>query len=710
VNAIADPLRTLTGFYALQVRLLRTWRTGPRGLLKRGAISFAVAFVALGAAIWAVPGISVSGWIPVASAVVVLALLNSLVRPVILALVAPVSLVLVGVTSVIFEIGVILILGRFVPGLEVSDLPSAVEGAIVFAVVHTFLAFVLSLDQDESYYGTLMRQLAANTQAAVHTTAPGVVIVQIDGLSHPILAHQLRAGRVPTMARWIRRGRMTLSRWEALLPSQTSASQAGILHGSNERIPAFRWWDKKAGRLMVSNHPPDALEIMRRVSNGRGLLSVDGVSIGNLLTGDAPRSYLTMAALADPSHGIGRSEGFFAFFLSPYTYVGSIILAAAEAMKELVQAYRQRQRGIEPRLGRGFPYPLMRAATNVMLRSLNTALVIEEMCRGTAVIYVDYPDYDEIAHYSGPERSESLDALDGVDQVLGLLEKAARDAPRPYLFIVLSDHGQTLGATFRQRTGRTLESVVREHMGGTEDMVTATTPSAPTQLNALLTEASNVGGGTGAVARAITKDRTEEGFVHLERSPRKEVKREDREGVPEVVVCASGNLGLVSFAELPGRVEKERIDELYPELIDGLLRQRDIGLVMVRTRDEGTVILGPRGTRWLQGGRVEGRDPVGMYGEHALEGLRHVDAMDECADLMIMSSYQADTGEVAAFEELIGSHGGLGGDQTHPFILHPSGWEIEDELVGAPSVYGQISRWLAELGLGPAAHLAERGA
>src|SRR5207342_2087971 len=101
-----------------------------------------------------------------------------------------------------------------------------------------------------------------------------------------------------------------------------------------------------------------------------------------------------------------------------------------------------------------------------VMRPLVTSLVIEEMLRGTHAIYVTYTDYDEIAHHSGPARAESLEALDGVDRALGGLARASEDAPRPYHFVILSDHGQTLGATFRQRYGKTIDDVVRQLMGG----------------------------------------------------------------------------------------------------------------------------------------------------------------------------------------------------------------------------------------------------
>jgi hypothetical protein len=274
-------------------------------------------------------------------------------------------------------------------------------------------------------------QLARHDPETIESDATGVVIVQIDGLSHPILAHQIRAGRVPFFARWVRSRAMTLDRWTALLPSQTSASQAGILHGNNSFIPAFRWWEKDRQVMMVSNHPDDAAEIVRRASDGEGLLSNDGASIGNLVSGDAARSYITMATIKDPAHGLGHSRAWYSFFVSPDNYLRAFVLSVGEVIKEYVQARQARGRGIEPSMHRGMPYPMARAATNVALRSLATSLVMEEMYRGTPVIYVDYTDYDEIAHHSGPERAETLDALDGVDATVASLFKAADDAPRP---------------------------------------------------------------------------------------------------------------------------------------------------------------------------------------------------------------------------------------------------------------------------------------
>jgi uncharacterized membrane protein YvlD (DUF360 family) len=698
-------LRRLVAFYALQFRLLWQWKPGKRALVRRLVVTFVVAFIALAITIWLLPGITATDWGQIALAVIALSLLNALVRPIILAVLAPISVVLIGVATLLFQVIAILLVAGLLAGIRVDSWVTAFVGSWIYAILNTGLTALLSIDRDESYWGALVRALAARRRDAIRTDQPGLVIVQIDGLAHPILAHQIRAGRVPNISRWVRSREMRLDRWTALLPSQTSASQAGILHGRNDFIPAFRWWDKERGRMMVSNRFADAAEIARRASNGEGLLSNDGASIGNLVHGDAARSYITLSTVGLKAGGLGRSQAFFMFFVSPYNYLHTIVLTIGEVVKELYQSHRAVRRGVEPIHPRSFPYPLARAATNVALRALSTSLVLEEMYRGTPVIYVDYTDYDEVSHYSGPERGEALDALDGVDQTLASLEKAARDTPRPYRFVLLSDHGQSLGATFKQRYGETLATVIAELMGGVETLAPSGHGEPYGPLNAAVTEASQARGATGAMTRAVFRSRATEGGVDL--TPRQpprgggstsEQAGGDRE-LPELVVAPSGNLALVSFPRLAGRATLEDIAGRWPRLVPGLAGHEGVGLVLVRSEEHGAVVFGSAGTVYLDHERIEGEDPLAPYGPHAAAGLRRVDAMAECGDLVVISMLDATTDEVAAFEELIGSHGGLGGPQTEAFILHPPDWEIDEPLVGAESVYRQLRTWLETLGI-----------
>lgn len=708
-------LRRLVAYYGLALHLLWSWRPGRRALARRAALGLLVGTASLAVAIWVLPGIQAHSPVAIASAVVVLALLNLLIRPVLLAVLAPFSPIILAVVTVLFQVAAFLLIGAAVPGITVNEPFSAFAGSWLYALVNVALTAVLASNDEDSYWGTLVRQVAVNRREAIRTDRPGLVIVQIDGLAHPILAHQLRAGRVPFLARWIREGTMHLDRWTALLPTQTSASQAGILHGNNGFIPAFRWWEKDRGRMMVSSRPDDAAEIVRRASDGGGLLGRDGASVGNLVSGDAARSYITMATIKDPLQGLGRSQTFFSFFASPYNYLHTLVLTGGEVLKELFQAARARRNDIQPTMDRGMPYPIARAATNVALRALSTSLVMEEMYRGTPVIYVNYTDYDEIAHHSGPERAETLDALDGLDRVVRSLVHVAEETPRPYRFVVLSDHGQSLGATFRQRYGRTLEAVVAELMGGSIDVEAATGLAERWgPLNAALSEAAQMGGTIGRLTRAATRGQVRDGAVDLGAGDTGAETAAVGVGVPtgagelpELVVAASGNLALVYFPRLAGRATLEQMEAAWPGMVPTLARHEGIGILMVRTASRGTVALGAQGAHYLDDGRVEGRDPLAPYGEHAITSLRRLDAMDHCGDIVAISLLDEDTDEVAAFEELIGSHGGLGGAQSEPFLLHPADWVVDEPMIGAEAVYRQLRRWLEgvgiEIGRGPGA-------
>jgi uncharacterized membrane protein YvlD (DUF360 family) len=695
-------LRRLADFYRLQVELLWRWRPGRRALLRRAIVSLIVGVIALGVTAALLPGIHVDGLGTLILAVILMAAVNAILRPVILAVFAGISTVAVILATLAFQIAAFFIVEWLLPSFAVDSILAAFAGSLVYATVNTLLAAIFSIDQDESYYGALVAQLARRGPDVIESATPGVVIVQIDGLAHEVLLHQVRAGAVPFMSRWMRSGAMRLDPWTALLPSQTSASQAGILHGDNAFIPAFRWWDKRRQRMIVSNHPADAAEIVSRASNGEGLLSNDGASVGNLVSGDATRCYVTMATMTNPSQGLGRSRAWYSFVVSPDNYLRAVVLSVGEILKELFQATRARRREITPSMHRGMPYPVLRAATNVVLRSLSTSLVMEEMYRGTPVIYVDYTDYDEIAHHSGPERPESLEALDGVDATIRTLVKASADAPRPYRFVVLSDHGQSLGSTFRQRFGQTLQEVVAGLVGSPAAVAVATSgPEEMGSLGAVVTEASRSSGATGAIARSAEKGMTygDELRTAADGAADDVAAPPIADVPPEIVVCASGNLAHVYFPRLPGRVTLEELNGRWPGLVRGLVAHPGIGLLMVRSADRGAVVFGTGGTAWLGDGSVVGDDPFRAFGPFAKPGFERLDGMADCGDLVAVSMLDEATGEVAAFEELIGSHGGLGGAQTEPLILHPADWRVDGPLVGAEAIYRQLRSWLESAGI-----------
>ena len=227
----------------------------------------------------------------------------------------------------------------------------------------------------------------------------------------------------------------------------------------------------------------------------------------------------------------------------------------------------------------------------------------------------------------------------------------------------------------------------------------AQSDEALSYLGASLTEASGAGGMLGRGARAATRGSRVDGEVVLGEEGTDERERAAKDELPELSVMASGCLGLISFPREPGRVSLERIEELYPSLMPALRSHPGIGFAMVRSERDGPIALGPRGSHRLSDGEVEGEDPLAPFGPNAPHHLRRTDGFAHCPDIVLNSTYWEDTDEVAAFEELVGSHGGMGGEQSFPFALAPADWAMPDEpIVGAEEMHKLMRRWLADLG------------
>ncbi|WP_155372530.1 phage holin family protein [Catellatospora vulcania] len=641
-------------------------------------------WAALSIAIAVTPGLSAStGW-DVLLAAVLLAVAAAVLRPLFAAFAARLGWAGVVAGWLLTQALLVYLALSLAPHIQVDGFWPAFWASWIYSALVSAAMWVVTAGDNSAVLAHLLRTTKKTRRAAATTAVPGVVMIQIDGLSAPLARWAIQAGNLPTLTRWIRSGSHTLVEWHAQLPATTPASQAGLLHGASAHVPAFRWLEKETGRLVVTNHPKDAEYVERGFSDGRGLLADGGVSLSNVFSGDAPTSLLTMSTVARKSSRRGPTREVSSYLVDPFGLTRSLVLTAGEMIKEVFQARRQRARDIEPRVHRAASYVALRGVTNVLLRDLNLNLAAEHMMRGAPAIYCDFVDYDEIAHHAGPTRAESLASLDGIDWVLGTLEQLAASAPRPYHLVVLSDHGQSQGATFLQRYGYTLEVLVRRLMAGDgTDVSTAPDNEQWGRVRALLTEVSGeqqlVGRLTGGVLRA------------------KEEPPAPAQGA-ELVVVASGNLGMVYLARERRRLTLEEIEARHPNLLTGLIAHPGVGFVVVRSSARGPVALGRDGVHHLADGRVDGTDPLAPFGPHAAADLRRHDTLPHVGDIVLNSLLDASTGEVAAFEELVGCHGGLGGAQTRPVLIHPAGWAAPGPLVGADAVHRQLIGWLEDSG------------
>ncbi len=630
------------------------------GDVVRLLVAWVVSAAALGLAAWLLDDLSVSDPWAIVVAAAVVGLFGLFVRPALIAVTARIGWIAVVLGGLLSQAIVVYLALDTVPGIE-TTFWAAFWASWIAAAFGTAAAWLGTSGTDDAFTSSLIRRRVPKS-TITDPEVDGVVFVQIDGVPFPVLRWAIQAGAVPTIRKWVSNGDYHLREWTPQMPCTTPASQLGILHGTVDRVPAFRWYDRELGRMLVANKPADAAVIEERATNGRGLLADDGLSLSNLFTGDAERSILTMSRVKY-SRGTTQLRTTFGWFLSnPQGFARGFVRTVAEIVKERWQAARQNRRDLMPRIERSWTFAALRAVTNVLLRDLNTAVISEEMRKGTKAIYVDYLDYDEIAHHAGMFRPETLGALDGVDRVLATLHRlASQGAARRYHFVILSDHGQSQGQSFEDRYGLELGELCSELIHAPVESITAPVEGWG-HAEAIAEDAT----GTGALASKVA-DRAA-------KTVQKQVAAGAGSGESEITVLGSGNLGLL-YAHRPVRMTLETIRAEWPSIIDGLRFHPGIGFVACIDDAGQAWAFGDQGSICLDTGVVEGVDPLLPFGDHAARVLIRAVKMAESPDLYINSLVDPTTLDVAAFEHLVGAHGGLGGWQDRAVLLVP------DELI-----------------------------
>ena len=271
--------------------------------------------------------------------------------------------------------------------------------ALVAAAVTVMLEVLLGTNDEDVYSLRVTQRIARRSRARVVTDVPGIVYLEIDGLARPVLQRAIRDGHAPEMARWLASGSHRLSEWETDLSSQTGASQAGLLLGSNDDIPAFRWVEKESGRIMTCSAPADCALIEERHSSGHGLLADGGASRSNLLSGDAAQVILTVSRMEAEKKA---NPGYRAYLADGYNVTRTFVLFFYEVALELAGASRQRRRDVRPRGHRSLSYAFMRAGLSVFVRDFTVHSIISDMMMGVPAVYACFAGYDEVAHHSGP--------------------------------------------------------------------------------------------------------------------------------------------------------------------------------------------------------------------------------------------------------------------------------------------------------------------
>ena len=616
-------------------------------------------------------GAEVSQFDDIIFLVLFISLINALLWPILTRIAMPFLVLTFGFGTLILN-G--LLLQIFAPIFDIEIKGAAmILAPLAMAAVTTILSSLITINDDSSYYRSVLRDAEKKRKTEIKDY-PGVIIVEIDGLAYEVLCEAVERGEMPTIKKMIDSDKYNLRMWETDLSSQTGASQAGILHGNNEDIVAFRWIEKNNdNQMMQCSGITKVPELEQRISDGNGLLVDNGASRSNLFSGDTDNVIFTFSKIMDFKKLYNKA--WYSVFSNPSNFARIVALFLADIIREIWSQIVHSVKNIRPRIKRGIVYIPTRAATNVFMREINTSTLIGDMMIGDIdVAYSTYLGYDEIAHHSGVRDNDAWFALREMDKQIRHLTEANKYCPRDYQFVIQSDHGQTNGATFSQRYGETFE-----------DFVKSLLPEDMTMFAKMTSNDDHFAG-----------DYTP--FSRKNKKIKKEKEEQQELSDSEVIVLASGNLAMIYLTQWSQRLTYEELNNFFPELILGIINNEYVGFILVKSQEHGDLAIGKNGTYYLDSGEIEGENPLKGFGNNIVRHLKRTSSFEHTPDILVNSFYDEEANEVCAFEELVGSHGGAGGDQSKPFILYPSSWKVsDDEIIGAENIYKLIKENLAEL-------------
>lgn len=656
--------------------------------------------------------------------VIAVAIANAILWPIFRRFLIKYIILTLGIGALLLNSVIFYIATYLIPGVHVGFY-GFWQAPLVMAISTTFITNITNTNYYDRYVKRILRH--ALSRKTENKKFSGIIMLEIDGLSIHTLKKAIDKGVMPTLKGWLDNKTHTLKEWETDLSSQTGSSQAGILHGNNTDIVAYRWIEKENdNKLIVSGKLSHAPEIEKRISDGEGLLK-NGISVANMFSGDSKLSALTSSKVG----GITRiyNKTLHTIFLDSYNFQRIFILFLWDILLELKSRLMHKLHNIQPRLRRTIVYAAIRAGANVVLREGTTEILSSEIFRGEIdTAYATYMGYDEVAHHSGVEDEDVWGVLKHIDEQFSRLKSTIEMNDRKYELVILSDHGQSKGATFKQRYGMTLGNYVRSFLPkdltlykneyNIDHFRDAVIPESR-QLQTIKKRVENIHDDLFDEEGFFTnlkedinerkpdiifeneqykklRERYSNSLDYITSHETVQVSTE-KEKKSELIVLGSGNMGLIYLTQWKQRLNYEEIVMLFPELIPGLINHEGIGFILVDSIRNGGMVIGKDGIYYLNTDEIAGVNPLKAFGKNAARHLKRQNSFKNMPDILVNSFYDAENDEVCAFEELIGSHGGLGGNQTKPFIMYPSEWEDPGELLGAESIYRFLKREIENL-------------
>ena len=532
----------------------------------------------------------------------------------------------------------------------------------------------------------------------------GLIVLQIDALAYAELRRAIELGYCPTITKMVRAEGYILRRWFCGLPSATPYCQAGIFHGENDGIPAFRFYDK-ASRFVVTCNSPRGVQYIRDRIHTPGALA-GGSSYVNLLDGDAQTVAFTVATRRRMSvyRRLGGTRMALLVALHPIRAAIIVLYSVLEWLREewerAVGELARRRTHSE-----GL-FPFIRIVSNVVVRELQTMAILLDIYLGVPVIYSTYMQYDELGHHFGPASWQALRDLRRTDSRIRSIRRMIRSAAgRDYDLVILSDHGMAPSASYRVLYGEPLGSTIQRILDGDAarrgrvSLSTHTSESPTSEYGGVApslfeTLAEQTPPRRRALRRGLRRLGTwlRRHYGVRELILPEKYRVDDRH---DVVVTYSSSLALVYFADTAARLEYAAIagDRRRAQLYAELLSHPGIGLIGTLEGD-AVRVESAKGHARIRDGVLRdtnGDNPLEPYGTEPLlaRAVERLVRQTNAGDLVLFGAY--DGYEIVCFDDQVGAHGSAGGNQLRPFLIAPRSLGLESAtLEDARDLHGAL--------------------
>ena len=486
-------------------------------------------------------------------------------------------------------------------------------------------------------------RLLGLSQSSGAEVEPGLLLVQIDGLSRRQLERALRRGRMPFLRRLLQRERYRLRTMYSGMPSTTPAVQGELFYGVRMVVPAFCFRDSETGVLMRMFDPEPAAKIQRELAaNGQAPLLAGGSSYADIYSGGAAEPHFCPAT-TDVQQAL-RSVNSLRFAAVLVWHLPSFVRIVMLALVETGLAIVDFLRGIIAgrNLWKELKFVPSRVAVTIVLRELVTIGAMADAARGVPIIHLNLLGYDEQAHRRGPSSAFAHWTLRGIDDAIARIWHAARrSARREYDVWIYSDHGQQRTIPYPEINGRTVAEAVADTVA--KELGVSTGPvQAPRHSFASRARWLRPGGIAGWLAGGDSQSSGDDASL--------------------VQVAAMGPLGHIYLANPLATADLHR-------LAAALVRDAGIPLVMT-TAEPGTA------TAWTAEGQFSlPRDAADVLGpSHPFLEEVAQDLVALCrhprAGTLVISGWRRQ-GPPLSFPIESGAHAGPGPEETRAFALLP---------------------------------------